>query len=156
MFGSDSFNYQEITNLLRLAKGKKTLLYGYRWQTSRTGMKSVNSQDQILSLALSWSKWSFQFLLFLYVFSALLPTDLLPIHLLCLLILMVVQIFNLKICLFNLFNLKSKYLLDTDCVLGIDDFILPVAPTLSHLLSVSFCLFWLLDKPIIYFFIIQI
>ena len=37
---------------------------------------------------------------------------------------MVAQIFNLKICLFNVFNLKSKYLLGTACILGTDDFIL--------------------------------
>lgn len=73
---------------------------------------SLLSHDLLLSFYFS-----------LHVLSALLSLDLLPTHS-AYSYFMVFQMFNLKICLLNLFNLKSKYLLGTDYVLGIDGFIL--------------------------------
>ena len=107
-------------------------------------MKRSSSSDLTLFLFLSCSKWSpTEFLFSFHFFSGLLSVDLLPIDLLCLLILYVAQIFNLKICLFNVFNLKSKYLLGIACILGTDDFIL-LWPQLCLIFSVSFFLLWVL------------
>lgn len=95
------------------------------WQRSRTRMKSImkrgNSRDQILFHSLSCTKWSFFFwvsiflCIFFLLFSQLTYCQ---STYSAYSYFMAVQIFNLKICLFNLFNLKSKYLLGMNYVLG--------------------------------------
>lgn len=81
----------------------------------------------------------------LNVFSPLLSIDLLPMTYSAYSYFVIVQIFNLKICWFNLFNLKSKYLPGMDYVLGTDGFILPCLQ-----LCLIFCQFLSPIMPLIY------